>query len=284
MKGSTAYDLDRPDKLLRQTTSYCANTQILIESRVWTDKGRAKMQEMMRRGFEGKRNSIARVLRLYELPQEPRLALWGLERCFWLNGEGHWKRTEFKQPATSFYWSESQARQSLLSQWHKSESRARFSWEWSRLDDKQKKHRLGFTGDELELERVMSLVLAARNHDWKEGDCLIWQFDADNETGQFAGSFVNANQHNQQEASLDLLSWDDLLIARYASSWRSELVVQHECVKPYLSSLYYEFGYAIRNQAPTAHEQLEAKLALRDWLADKATPEQARELLASLET
>ena len=280
--GLIPYQMSNPYNLVTETKTYQVKTRSPLLQWKRPNQRKEKLQQIVCKAFGNHKDySIGRLLKLDDLPSEPRVALRTLCKSVWMPTYSHESWIEFEGQAQSDL-TELQEKLRLMMEWQNKESEAHFAWEWAKLDDEQRKHHLGFTGNLQELERILNLGLAARNHNWKEDDWLMWQFDVNQETGQLYGSFDNAAPNNQQ-ANLNLSLWDEFLLTRYAPNWCAELVVQHECVKQYIGSKYYEFGYAIRNQAPTAHEQLEAKLALRDWLRDAATPAVAAALLASLD-
>ena len=281
--GLIPYQMGNPYKLVTETKIYEVETREPVLQWNRQNKGKEKVRQIVCKAFEGNKNySVARLLRLDGFSPEPRVALRTRDKSVWMPTYSHESWIEFdgqvQYDLTEF------REQSRLTMDCRDESNdAHFAWEWTKLNDKQREHCLGFVGDKQQLERVMNLILTARNHQWEDEDWFMWQFDVNIETGEFFGLFNNSNPNHQEQTTHTLSLWDDLLIAKYASSWQSQLVVQHKCVKQYLASKHYEFGYAFIENPPTAHEQLEAKLALRDWLADKVAPGVATKLLASLD-
>ena len=287
--GVMPYQMSNPYKLVTETRIYEVETRQPILQWKQQNQRKEKVQQIICKAFGNHKNyTLARLLKLDDLPSEPRVALRTFDKSVWLPTYAQESWVEFEGQAQQDL-TESQEQSRLIRDCRDESSDAHFTWEWVKLSDTQREHRLGFIGDKQQLGRVMSLVLTARNHQWEDEDWFLWQFDVNAETGEFFGLFDNSNPKHQQQThhalSLHALSlWDELLIAKYASSWRPELFMQHKCVKQYLDSKYYEFGYAFIEHPPSAHEQLEAKLALRDWLAGAATPDVAAALLASLES
>lgn len=80
-----------------------------------------------------------------------------------------------------------------------------------------------------------------------------------------------------------LTQWDELIPEHCFPHWRIDWFHQHLCVIRFALNHCSSLSHVKMNEPPTAHEQLEAKLALRDWLKDKATPAVAARLLASLD-
>ena len=279
--GRPPYRLDRADKLLYRTTVFDVKTHQPQEVYRWKDESKARMEEMVKRGFEGERNSVARVLDIGGIPQEPRLALWCRAYCLWISGTQHWNWVEFEQAADLFLMSQTRAHELLLDQWNQPDSPARFAWDWARLSDEERFHQIAPGCDWDELKRVMTMVLRSNTRLWQTDACLWWSFIPVTETGELEGVL------HEYERNFDVLDdtmrrWNRWLIKHFARHWRADWFRQYSCVRDFVGLQHEKLGAVTIEQAPTAHEQLEAKLQLREWLRNKATPAEIKPLLDSL--
>ena len=127
----------------------------------------------------------------------------------------------------------------------------------------------------------MRLGVIAIISQWPACDEIYWDFTIDQTTGKFKSEFEDF-PYGLVLAPPPLAGWDEFLINYFAPHWREDLFHRHICVRQYVRANLHNSGSVHVACAPTAHEQLEAKLQLREWLAGKVAPAVAASLLASL--
>lgn len=277
-KGSSSpYTLGRPDKLMGKETSYDEATRVLTKTQKFKERGLEKLRDILRRAFAEEDFTVARALELPELPAQRKLAFCTRGSCQWIFGFEHQNWAAF--PGQSLFDAPySQAQAQLRAQWQIAESETRFAWEWAALDDAQRKQRLGWPASWQVMERIMRWILVAMPQQWQDPDDISWTFGADGQTGNLEGECFDLST---DETSLPL--WGECLLRHFVPHWRDNLSKRYICVNQYIKDKCYYGANVYLTSRPTAHEQLEAKLALRDWLQDKATPAVAAQLLASLD-
>lgn len=161
--------------------------------------------------------------------------------------------------------------------WANENSGLRFAWEWAQLSKTQRRRTvIGFDGDLSELQEIMVLVLNSSSLLWQNSLLWYWCIHVNPARDRI---YAHAGTQSEELGEKYLAQWNSFLRAYFLPNSRRFPIELHPCAQDYITTA----GEVWLRQAPTAHEQLEAKLALRDWLRDKATPAVATPLLASLE-
>lgn len=280
-KGSgLPYTMARPDKLKIKQTSFDEATRVLSKTWKFQAQGIEKFLGILRRAFGGENFTVARLLELSELPAHRNLAICTAESCRWIFGFEHQNWAAFAEQSL-FNSKYTQAQAQLRAQWQMAQSDTRFAWEWAALDDAQRKLRLGWPASWQAMERIMRLILMAMSAHWQACDDIFWDFIIDAETGALKSEFYDLS--GDIVLHEPLLGWEECLLRQFAPHWRADLFRRYGCVSQYVNANCYYGGNVHLTSRPTAHQQLEARLALRDWLADAATPDVATRLLASLD-
>ncbi len=245
-------------------------------------RGEEKIRSIVCRAF-ALNNADWGVVRLFQLPQlsgKPRVVADFRESLWWCPAPVWTNFVPFRlTPATTALApEESAAQQQLLSAWDDKSSDAYFSWKWATLSKEERDAQLiGFDGNWRELELVMQLILTGASQLWQSESSLEWMFDPGR-----CWSNIDSGTDNEAAADVIVEEWHPILQSYFLPSWQQSHLTDHPCVERFWSH-YGILEVVSFDRPPTAHEQLEAKLALRDWLADKATPEEAARLLASLD-
>ena len=235
------------------------------------------------------KNDLFQLARVFQLPWPHNSSIAALTktRCAW---HGDW---DFMSPAVFdcrhdiMDLSESQTRAQIFSDWKNESGDVRFAWHWAGWDINERLRQLSGIPDYFAgLERLMRNILVASTRLWQDNSQLLWRFCAWAERGNLA-------EHQHQCFPVDLNDgislvenhlhlWRPLLLKGYEPKWRDDWPEKYHCIG-------YTFGAKERasveiqlNQPPSAHQQLEAKLQLREWLADAATLDVAAVLMASL--
>ena len=232
----------------------------------------------IRRAFDEVGSRIMRVIYLADLPLEPRVVLCESWLCSW---HRRWKINDgvsFELAQDKHLFSQAELQEILMKDWTAPHSDARFAWNWMRWSDRQKQQQLcGALGDGEETNKVMQWVLLSCQLDWN--DSWTWQLVPYSD--EFTFVLIN---HSYGPMGLDdsLNLWHDFLIDYFAPHLHRDWIVEHRCTRDFWEQKQLAIGRATVIGHPTAHEQLEAKLQLRDWLQDKATRDQITALLDSL--
>ena len=160
-------------------------------------------------------------------------------------------------------------KRNLRQLWNDKESEVRFAWEWAALGDEQRKQLLGWPTSWESMERIMRWAVTAIIPFWQACDVIYWDFTVDGKSGEFTSEFEDFYS-GLGLAPPPLAGWAEFLIQHFIPHWRADLFRRHPCVSRYVNGKYYDSARAsVRvGSCSTAHEYLEAKLALRDWLRD----------------
>ena len=215
------------------------------------------------------------------LPRTPRCVWDSAEGLLWCAKDSSTERMNFipfATPSDSLPSDYIQAVETLGHLWNIENSDVRFSWKWSQLSPAEANNLLmGVTGDLRELEQIMRWVIISATRLWESSDHWTWKLTP----YEFSDDGFSSDTHSLHGEVLSSRKWQKFLRSRYAPNWRGDLIARHQCaLKFYEFSRNFYLGIAKISPPPTAHEQLEAKLALREWLQNKATPAQIEELLA----
>lgn len=242
-----------------------------------------KLRRIVANAFGGRALQLARVFEFAQLPVSPRWTwlvapLGGYWLGDWKDAGWHGRREKITPFAFDAPWDTSQdeARERLWRVWNDSSSDARFAWSWAQKNRDQKMAQLcGFDGNWSELERVMRLVLLDTASLWQRGHAWRWSLHH-----EFAGRGWLFNQFNRSDTTqnLRLTVWQEFLYDHFVPDLRAELM-EHVCARE-----FWQHAGELQNvqlsEAPTMHERIEARLQLREWLQDKAAPNEMEKLLA----
>ncbi len=248
-------------------------------------RGEEKFRSIVRRAFAFNNADwgVIRLIQLPQLPNKPRVVADFVDSLCWCpTPDPLWPNLvpfRLLSAPTALAPTENAAQQQLLSAWNDKSSDAYFAWNWAILSQKERYSLLtGFDGDWQELQTVMRLILTGASTLWREETALEWVFRPTE-----PWSNLDSGTDNEEAADVIVEAWHPILQSYFAPSWQENRLATHICVEQFWSQCGILRSVSI-DSPPTAHEQLEAKLALRDWLADKATPAQTARLLASLDS
>ena len=217
---------------------------------------------------------LVRAVYLPQLPASPRVAVRNRVNASWCDGPGRANLTLFRVPDSpkGLSHDKREAQRQLWQLWSDPRSDARFAWHWTSLTEGQRRFALtGFGGDIGELARLMELVLKSYSALWRGASFWRWNLNIEPSRSRYFG----AGQAPDETDSNCLAPWSALFYEIFAPRAQIRWLGEHHCIPGKMRQL----GTVAVRQAPTAHEQLEAKLALRDWLRVKATPAQIEQLL-----
>ncbi len=272
--NNTVYAATRPDKWLKMVTSgQGASQKNRMEFRPADAK---KICGLIRRGFS--EDSVARAFYFPTLPDLPRVIL---------RVDNFWCWCIHTTGAVPFLFdanvSEDNRTQKIEAQlqnaWADETSDVRFVWKWfSDSDDGHYRNLTGFTGTWEEVEATMKTILISATLLWQLEPRWVWIFGT-----TFDTNFVVGEAGRVEVVEQYFQPWVDFLQPYFLPLYTVALGKKHLCLSPE-NPRSRNIGMIGTDHLPTAHEQLEAKLALREWLRDKATPDVAARLLASLES
>ena len=218
--------------------------------------------------------TLVRAVYLPQLPASPRVAIQRRVNASWCDEPGHTNFTQFRVPdLEKGFAREPRAAQRQLHQlWRDPQSDARFAWQWASLSHQQRLRALtGYDGEMSELGRAMELILKSSPVLWRGASFWCWNFNIDPALNRYFG----AGQAPSEASSALLARWSALLCQRFVPRGQVGWPGKHHCIPSALGAL----ATVVVRQAPSAHEQLEAKLALRDWLGTAATSQGMKTLL-----
>lgn len=221
--------------------------------------------------FAGRGIHVVRAFELHELPHEPRNVFLLGAQALWF-----WRRTPFSPSFSAFDVQGEQARELLLREWNDPNSDTRFAWEWPQWNDEERKLLCcGFKGDFSEMARVMRWVLTGAQTLWEAGSGWTWTIHPEFASRGYVTNFSDSGRH----LALSLSAWQEWLFAYFAPDWRADWMESHECVQGFWRRIGALESVRM-DEPPTMHERLESRLQLREWLQDKAAPDQIEKLLA----
>ena len=263
--GDTFWHLGAPHDWLCRYALYDTATR---KPQSWSERGQLKLRSCLQRALASGKLSFASVYALPDVPA-PNLVLAEGDVLYWCYGPDQSRFVPFyltrKLPANA-----QDARDQLCSAWHDRASDARFAWDWANSTDHKRLYLLtGFAGARHEVERAMKMILCNKSSLWETESCWRWNLSESELSGE---SWSGAD-----DELLEL--WNRWVRNHYYPDLNSLLRREHPCVQELWSERVREVRVTV-NGPPSMHEQLEAKLWLRDWLQDKATTEQIAELLA----
>ena len=216
-----------------------------------------------------------RIVHLPELPHAPHVAIERHPYFFWCPSTNRNSFLQFRLGTrpTGFSPPYREAKSQLLDGWKDKSSDARFAWGWASLTKSEKRRLLtGYDGDSNEMACVMRWILNSSTLFWQHAPRWRWAIRVIPIQDLLRGHCPSL-QLETELAQLEI--WNAILRAHFIPRGRADLLRDHPCIEDEMRTLSHVFV----GQAPTAHEQLEAKLQLREWLRDKATPQQIKDLL-----
>ena len=263
-----AYFLTNPQNLLRLRCKVLSSTQreffMALKRRTATRLTRA-----IANAFAGRGIQVVRAFELHELPHEPRLVFLLGAQALW-----YWQKTSFSPSFSAFDVSEKQARELLLREWNDENSDTRFSWQWPQWNDEERKVLCcGFEGDLRDMARVMRWILTGAHQLWEAGSGWTWTIHPEFASRGYVTNFSDSGR----PLILTLSAWQEWLFAYFAPGWRADWMERHECVQGFWRRVGALESVRM-DEPPTMHEQLEAKLDLREWLRENA-PDEVERLL-----
>ena len=230
-----------------------------------------------------KRNLAGRLLPLPDSASPQSSVLVGANSTlFWLpnSDSAYFSETTHSTKWSGDLWElpEAEFANQFMSEWNDANSLPRRAWEWHQLSSEEKSwSQLAWTsGSQRELENLTRAMMHSDSELWQERD--LWGINYRfNSAGSATVESVRART---------ILRPPSARIARLGA-----LFLAHNCARlqrpPLLPALtparsFSPDGYAFIHQRfspPSQHEQLEAHLILRDWLANKVSASEAKQLL-----
>ena len=280
--GKAFYQLSAPQRWLCRYVAYDIHSRKPQNKTKFNTRGEDKFRSIVQRAFrENNANwGVIRLVQLPELPKKPRVVAEFPENLCWCLNPLWPNFMPFRlEPApTELDLEENIAQQQILDAWNDESSDAYLAWNWATLSKEDKRRQIaGFDGDWNELEHIMKLIMQSSTSLWQLDNEWSWWFSLSNGSG-----YLDSSNGREDEGTSLLECWREVLCAYFRPKWREEWLIKHLCVNEFWKE-FGIFGDVFVKNA-TAHEQIEAKLALREWLRDKATPAVAASLLASLES
>ena len=149
--------------------------------------------------------------------------------------------------------------------WSEPGSDARFAWQWANWNEEERIARSGIAKSAAdEAEQVMKWILTSSSV-W--GRCS-WSLNWNENERKTSWRLYDYDQMADVDSDV-LDEWQQWLWSRFFSGWRGDLLEQHECAREFWR--FHTLVEVETDQPPTMHEQLEAKLQLREWLERNAT-------------
>ena len=257
----------RPGTLHDWLCRYTVYNIATREPQSWSEAGQIKLRFCLQRALACGKLSFASVYVLPDAPA-PNLVLVESDVLYWCCGPERSSFVPFhlirKLAANA-----QDAQHQLYSAWSDRTSDARFAWDWANSTDHKRLYLLtGYGGDCHEVERAMKMILRNKSSLWETESRWRWNL-----------SESELSSESWSGADNELLEpWNRWVRNHYYPDLNPLLRREHPCVQELWSERVREVRVTV-NGPPSMHEQLEAKLWLRDWLKDKATPEQIKELL-----
>ena len=264
-RGELFWHLNNPHNWLCRYAVYDVATH---EPQSWSERGQVKLRSCLQRAFALGKLSFATVYALPDVPA-PNIVLAETDILYWCCGLDRSNFVPFnlmqKLPANA-----QDAQYQLCSAWRDRASDARFAWDWANSTDHKRLYLLtGYAGALHEVERAMKMILLNKGSLWETESSWRWNLSQ----GELIGESRSGADDELTEP------WNRWVRNHYCPDLNLLLRREHPCVQELWAERVREVAVTV-NGPPSMHEQLEAKLWLRDWLQDKASPEQIKELLA----
>ena len=231
-------------------------------------------------------NLAGRLLILPDLLSPQSSVLIGINATrFWLpsSESTYFSETTYSTKWTGDLWElpETELASQFNPEWNDADSMPRRAWNWHRLSSEEKhwSQLLWERGSQQKMENLTRAMMHSDSELWQERD--LWGI---NYRFNFDG-----NATTESVRAHTILRPPSARIARLG-----QLFLEHNRAKlqrpPLLPALtparsFSPDGYAwvhLRYSAPSQHEQLEAHLILRDWIADKVSAVEAQQLLPAI--
>ena len=277
--GKAFYQTGTSDRWFCNYAVHDANSGQPRNARKFSDRGEAKFRALVRYAFaeNDAKWGVVRLIQLPELPGKPRVVVEFPENLCWCSTPLWPDFTPFRLPS-ALSLDEHAAKQQILDAWQDESSDAHFAWQWAMLTQEERYLQLtGFEGNQQELEVVMRSILQGTSKLWRVEKALEWILSPEE-----PWSNIDSATDNEEIAYEVVKAWYPILQSYFAPAWQEKRLTNHLCAQKFWEQRGFLPVVSV-DSSPTAHEQLEAKLQLRNWLADKATPDEAARLLASLD-
>lgn len=270
----------KPEKLLFTRTQWNIATRCPFTTRHFKEKQLERLKTVVRLAFGGYYSfRVGRVLEIPDWSGAPRLLLWHSDSAWWCRDWDLWEVTRFGWSPSPLHLSPRQMQDSVSAKWNEADSDMRFAWQWANWDEAERlRQSTGYQGDFGELEQVMKWVLTCLP---TTGDkALEWTWNLlghrlgiETEIVYFLHAYSDQWEDTQDtDEDRFIKVWSDLLSAHFLPHWRRDWTKHHVCVREFWASR--SLCEVERDEPPTMHERLEARLELRDWLQQNA-PDQA---------
>lgn len=283
------YIVTSPQRWLSHPLTVSSQSPYLSRPKRLNSSNEKSISLLLKDIFSGdtNRHGLARIFYLPELPAKLNIIvqLPNEGSLYWCPSQNLGRAIPFTlaHRTTRLSPQNTEAYNQLRSAWQDTSSDARFAWEWSGLSKSEKILRLTgvppASGErarvEKEMRRIMRLILI--NYEmWGPDEQwgLYFELGSRSHIWHEDGRLEKNDQH--------LHKWNRLLQRYLMPHLRYDWLEKHRCVEDQWPFQAHSAVVEIEHP-PTAHEQLEAKLELRDWLRDKTTPDEAARLLAGLD-
>ena len=274
-------------------SNYVMRNQTSWPIKPWSWNNRPTTPELLRIvriENEGRQLTSARFFYLRE-PQNA-VAFFPFPDSEFVSEDGGWvdeyeSLIDFKMRAATKAWDSPRLYDWLLKTWKKSNSEVHFSWQWSRWNHKYRHQWLYPEARGInELVQVMNWALQSEptignDEEWR------WYFDYDSryddsgDADRFwpeeMASHTPWTNVDMRQTSPRLWRLRQFFISYFLPLPPLRITKPPSCVRDFDDLNRSEI--MARRKAQTAHEQLEAALHLREWLQDKAAPEEIERLL-----
>ena len=268
VRGDAFWRLDNPHNWLCR---YAIYDIAIREPENWSERGRLKLRSRLQRALASGKLSLAVI---YVLPDvaAPNLVLVESDVLYWCCGPARFSFVPFhlmrRLPVDA-----QEARHQLKNAWQDRASDARFAWNWANRTEHERLYLLtGYTGALHDVERAMKMILQSVSSLWQIASSWRWKLGD--------GELISESWSGEDSELLE--PWNRWVRNYYYPDLNVQLRREHSCVQELWSQRVREVEVTVYGP-PSMHEQLEAKLALRDRLQDKAAPEQIQVMLAVLE-
>ena len=210
----------------------------------------------------------------------PAAQLCGLELCSWIGWEPDQTPACFVLSPANRELARTRWRYALQEEFQQVESDCRFAWTWFGWSEVERIHYSGLASNALfrilGMHEAMNNVLKVCASLWEKSPGWTWLLHF---PPQMAPWVLLADGRGHSPLG-ELQAWHDFLMSYLVPDVREDWLRDHVCVRDFWLEHQRPLVIAQVRVAPTAHERLEAKLALRAWLQNKAKPEKINQLLS----
>lgn len=161
--------------------------------------------------------------------------------------------------------------------WNDDQSDARFAWNWAKKSEDERRAWFyeGTTGITA-LGNVVRLVLQSADELWEKHEFVCWIHGFDANESWFGNEYRGIVDAKNEAPRLE--RWRrffdrHLWKAEFRTAWSHRVMREWICKQCELWGVYIEVA------RPSAHERLESRLELRDWLRENTSLQQRRWLM-----